>query len=498
MKRILLATLLMVGGFSIQAQNLITPDTGVNWNLDSLVTNFSSGITKSGNTFSLTDSLEVAATDTLMISESTTCLLDSGVFVRVYGHLIIDAGNDRVTVTAMDSTKPFEGFRFEEFSTVHIQNAGWYYGGGLRVLTEDFMMANSTVSYQVAGASTGAAVNFSRGKPVVMNSTFEYNEMPAFASGANQEVAARLMHNSLRYNTQGNSNRPQINMGPSGASDTTKVIGNIIIGDRSKDMAGGISISSLLGVGLNAIIDSNVVRDNRYGITMAGGNIFGYIRGNVLDSNNSQNVPLQGGSGISLNASSPTLNVVASHNEITNNLWGITLINKAQINLGDTTQASFNQGKNTFSANGNGGTVYALYNNTDLPVQAINNCWESDTTVGLTAEDVITHLNDDATLGEVFYNPVWDCMADTTGGGVGIEEKLLADVQMYPNPSYGKVTVEVNEPTTLRIFDLKGNLMLHRELSAGSTQLNMNLPEGMYLARFNTGESVKVQKLVIQ
>lgn len=498
MKRILGAALLLLGSLSVQAQNRITPDTGVKWTLDSLVTNYPTSVSKSGTTFTQTDSLELSSSDTLIISEAANWVLDSAIYIRVYGHLIIDAGTDRVTITAMDSTKHFEGFRFEEFSTIKINNAGIYYGGGLRVLTEEFVMTNSTVSYQIAGASTGAAVNFSRGKPVVMNSVFEYNDMPAFASGANQEVAATFMYNTLRYNTQGNSNRPQINMGPSGTNDTTKVIGNTVIGDRSKDKVGGISISSLLGVDLNAIIDSNIIRDNRYGITMAGNNTFGYIRANTIDSNNSQNVPLQGGSGISLTASTPTQNIIAAYNEITNNLWGITLINKANINLGDTNVANYNAGKNKFSGNGNGGDVYALFNNTDLPVQAMNNCWELDTATGLTAEDVINHVNDDPALGQVYFNPVWECMADTTSGGVGIDEQQLSGITFYPNPSMGQLTVEVKEPVYFRVYGMKGNVVMERSLTAGNHQLSLNVPAGIYVAQFTEGEKVHTEKLMVE
>lgn len=466
------------------------------WNLDSLVSHFPSAITKNGSIYSMTDSLEVSAGDSLMVNPGATWLLDSAAMVSIYGHLLVDGGgaDSIISISAIDSANYFEGFRFEEFSSGRFLYANVSYGGGIRVLTEDFVMSYSSVSHQVARASTGAAVNFSRGNPVVMYSTFEYNEMPAFASGANQEVAPVIMHNLIRFNTQGNSNRPQINLGPSGSGDTTKIIGNSIIGDRSKDKVGGISVSSLLSVPLNAVIDSNNVFHNRYGITMAGANIQGFIRANNIDSNNTQNIPMQGGSGISLNSSGGPLEVVASYNAISNNLWGITLIGKASINLGDTTLTSYNEGKNIFSANGNGGNIYALYNNTNLPVQAINNCWEEDTTSGLSAEDVIFHENDDASLGKVTYNPVWDCMESS----VGLEVQKHVEVELYPNPANGVLNVELQEPARLEIISLSGSLMLHRKLDAGLQKLDVNLPAGVYLVRVRTEASSFTQKLVIR
>ena len=498
MRKTILLSIFSLLAIVASAQNMVTPGTGVNWNLDSLATHFPGSISKiSATEFQMSDSLEVAANDTLMLTESLLVWrIDSGMLVRVYGTFISDAGGSQIGITGPDTTKPFYGFRFEEFSTVRFYGTSVLFGGGLRVLTEDFIMDGCQVSYNSSGASTGAAVNFSRGNPVVKNSIFRGNELPAFASGANQEVGAVIMHNLLEGNGKANANRPQINLGPSGLNDTTYVIGNTIIGDRSLDQVGGISVSSLLSVDLNAVIDSNLVRNNRYGITMAGSNIIGQINGNIIDSNDTQGNPMLGGSGISLNSSTPGgLNVSAAYNEINYNLWGITLIGKASINLGDTLTTTYNEGKNKFSGNENGGTIYALYNNTDVTVSALNNCWESDTTLGLTAEDVIFHLNDDATLGEVTFNPVWDCQEES---GVGLEDFAVNSIDVFPNPSNGEVNVDLPSPGTLQVYDLKGTLLYTAQLDAGLNTLQTELPTGMYALRILLGEGQYAQKLVIK
>ena len=278
-------------------------------------------------------------------------------------------------------------------------------------------------------------------------------------------------------------------------NDTTYIIGNTVKGDRNLDLVGGVSVSSLLSVHLNAVIDSNLVRHNRYGITMAGTNIKGQINGNIIDSNDSQGTPMLGGSGISLNSSTGNLNVTAAYNEINHNLWGITLIGKASINLGDTLTATYSEGKNKFSGNGNAGTIYALYNNTDGAISALNNCWESDTTLGLTAEDVIFHVNDDATLGEVRYNPVWDCQGES---GVGLENFTLNSINVFPNPSTGQVNVDLPGPGTLHVYDLKGTLHYTAELDAGLSKLQTALPNGIYAVKLILGGKQYTQKLVIQ
>src|SRR5690606_7995951 len=111
-----------------------------------------------------------------------------------------------------------------------------------------------------------ASINFSTGNPIIRNSQFIENELPAVGSGANQSVALEFTGNYLYGNTKGNTNRPQINMGPSGTG-TTKILNNTIIGDRTLTRVGGVSVSTLLGIENHPVIEGNTIKDNRYGIT---------------------------------------------------------------------------------------------------------------------------------------------------------------------------------------------------------------------------------------
>src|SRR5690606_2719770 len=154
---------------------------------------------------------------------------------------------DDVTITAVNQASPYDGFRFEEFSEINIQNAVIEYGGGLQVLTEDFILNNCTLRYNVSGTATGAVVTMSRGVPVITNNTFLFNNNPALSSGANQSVSAYIFNNYIEGNNQTNNNRPQINMGATMTTDTLKIIQNTIIGDRDMIMAGGIAVANLVG-----------------------------------------------------------------------------------------------------------------------------------------------------------------------------------------------------------------------------------------------------------
>ena len=284
MKKLILA-LLFISSLSLSAQ-VSTPGTGVNWDLDSLVANFPSAFSLDTGIYYQTDDLIVAKNDSLILDNSLVWKLDSGVRVTVEaratfrseGNLLLGIQMD---ISAFDSTKTFDGFRFEDSSKVYINNTFFSYGGGLRVLTGDFEMINSEVSYSHSkGTSTSGALGFSRGKPRVIGSTFRYNAQPAMGAGANSTVSATIKYNLIQFNNLNNANRPQINLGPTHPNDTTRIIGNSIIGDTNLTKAGGISVSTLLsGFSVNAIIDSNVIADNRYGITMYGAT-YGLIRYN--------------------------------------------------------------------------------------------------------------------------------------------------------------------------------------------------------------------------
>lgn len=476
-------------GISASAQ-YTTPGTGVSWSLEDLITNAPEAISHNDGIYTIHQDITIAAEDSLLINNNTVLEIDPDILITIHGYFESDAQD--VSITATDPELPYEGFRFEDTSTGYFRNTTINYGGGIRVLTGNFEMDSCSMSYNVSGAATGSAISFSTGSPVVRNSTFMYNELPAFSSGANQEVSASFLNNYLEGNNQGNSNRPQINMGP-GGNDTIRIVGNTIIGDPLLTLVGGISASSLLGNVNRVIIDNNTITGNRYGITVVGANSSGYIRSNVIEDNNTQNDPMLGGSGISLSASgAATMNIIASNNEIRGNLWGITLIGMARINLGNTDEEDYNPGGNVFAYNGNGGAVYALFNNTPNQVYAMNNCWiEGEEPTAEEVEGVISHSFDDDTLGEVIYTP-FGCSA--------LSSPVFADSgqMIYPNPASGRITISTTHSGEIEIYNVSGQKVLKQTLQAGDNVIALNLPQGVYMTRTTTLSKTVYSKLVIQ
>lgn len=467
MKKLSLLVLSFISTF-LWAQ-FTSPGTGVTYTLSSLSAAAPTVFVNNGTYYQMTANVTISNGDTLLMDENTTVKIDGGLVLTVAGVYNTTATN--LLITATDPTVIFKGIRLESTANATFKNTVLEYGGGIQALTGNFQMDNCTVRYFKSGQSTGAAVNFSTGNPVVKNSKFIENDLPAVASGANSSVALEFTNNYLQGNTKLNSNRPQINMGPSGVGGLVKVLNNTVIGNRANDKVGAISVSSLLGVANQVQIEGNIVTDNRYGITVTGNNCSGTIAGNILTNNNTETVAANGGSGINLYGNG---SFKVENNQIRGSLWGITLVNTTTADLGGGTLGSV--GNNVFKDNGNGGKLYALYNNTPNPVSAKNNCWrEGETSTAEMVEEVITHQVDIASLGLVTYSPfLCGVTAATT------EAKAEKSV-IFPNPSNGIFTYEAAQSGAIAVYDVSGKIVYSGWVNKGKNTLNIKATTGNYI-----------------
>lgn len=489
MKKNTLTAFLTFFAFAISfAQTYTTPNTGVTWTLDDIAAASPTTITVSGTEYTLLENLEIAENDEVIIDTDLTLLIDVDLLIKVYGAFTVSA--DEVSITALDQSAPYEGFRFEEFSQIDIKNSTITYGGGLRVLTESFSIDNCTLTNNVSGATSSAVIQLSRGTPQITNNTISFNENPAVGSAANSSVSAYIFNNMIEGNNIDNANRPQINMGTTMAGETLEIIGNTIIGDINNPRAGGISVSNFVGGNINAIIDGNTISNNRYGIAILGAINSAVISNNIIEDNNIENNPNLGGSGINVIAGAVGTEVVVTGNTIRRNLWGITLQDQASINLGDDIN---NPGGNTFSENGNNGVIYALYNNTPNPVSAKNNCWiEGQESTADEVEDVIFHEVDDASLGLVTFDP-FDC------GVASVNNVTAADFSFYPNPVKNVINFNnIYSFTNIEIYGVQGNLISSEVISEGFQTFPINLPTGMYFVNFSSNNQTVTKKMIVQ
>ena len=492
MKRLLLLLIL----FSVVAHaQYTTPNNGESITLSDLLLVEPAIITLSDtDEYTLTSDLIISANDTLLIDQPTTLYINPEILVTIFGTWISSSPDAEapILITAQDVNNPHEGFRFEEGSDSYFNLTNFEYGGGLRVLSTNFRMSNCAVKYQFAGQATASAISFSRGAPEITNSYFFQNDLPAISSGANQSVAIKFIGNTLEYNGQTNSNRPQINMSPSGANDTIVIENNIILGDRTLSNVGGIAVSNFFGSTNHVIIKNNQITDNRYGLTLVGAVDYAEVDNNIIEFNNTQGNPNLGGSGINLNASGSSIsqNIYVKNNIISNNLWGITMQGTAYANLGDGTELS--PGGNIFSDNGFEGVVYALYNNTPNDIFAQGNCWIAgqESTEEEVAE-VITDQSDIAGLGLVDYA--------NYGCNLSVGDIALSpSVQLYPNPAKNFIVLDVHENGHVEFYNQLGQIVHKVNLTSGKNEIQIQLNSGLYYLKITTSSKPLLKKLLIK
>lgn len=468
MRKITFLAMLFLVFTAFADETYTTPGTGVKWSFDDLVAN-SDGVvvvddTNSGKAYIINEDMIIAATDEIFVDEDILVRIASGVNIEFQSAIFtVDAPN-LAEFTAKDQITPdhFGVFYFRDASKVNMKNAKFTYGKGIRIAQEDdaeFEVDNCEFSHNHYTTNTAGAISMTRGKATIKNSTFFKNNRAAISSGANMGATFHVENNHIEANTQGNTNRPQINLGPCRDGETTMIIGNTIIGDRTITRAGGISTSSLLSVPASYRIEGNTIKDNRYGITLTGANIVGEVIDNVLENNNTEGNPALGGSGINLTSSSGKMNVMITGNTISGHLWGITSVGDTKnytegpkVNLGNLTvpesDSAYNPGLNVFANNGNGGTLCDFYNNSPVDVMAQGNTWGVAEQDSVSIETVIVHKPFDERYGLVTFMYYDETDVEELKDG-------NSDFVIYPNPVRNSFTVDI-ENRGLSIYDISG------------------------------------------
>lgn len=99
------------------------------------------------------------------------------------------------------------------------------------------------------------------------------------------------------------------------------------------------------------------------------------------------------------------------------------------------------------------------------------------------------------------WGPVYAEVFNLTGTGTD-EQQIRSLFKIFPNPSSGLVQVEITDPMLKanRIFltDLSGKLFYETDLTGTQTELDLNLPGGIYLIHVEGAENKITQKLILQ
>jgi parallel beta-helix repeat protein len=497
MRKILLLFLLSSFIMTTKAQ-LFTPGTGVHWNFDSLLAYNAFTPDPSGNFYVLNDNVFISPSDTVTLTNDDTLKVSPAKLVTVEGTLIIDPVQQLV-ITSTNPSQKFMGFRFDNSPGSVIRNAHILNAGGIKLVYSNVLFEYTTFSQFDKSHSTGTIDAF-YSDPVIRYCSFTENAGPAVASGSNGYSSPQIYYSQIIHNNTSNANTPQINLGTSGA-DTVRIVGNTI--DGLYDMGGGIALSTLIGGSAKAIIDSNTITNNRYGIAAIGSNIRTIIRHNYIADNNIQGNPMQGGSG--LNFQGGTTNTAQiSHNEITGNLWGVTIQSSAQPNLGHIEPDTLNIGWNKIYGNGNSGVIYNLYNNTSGNIKAENNYWGSY--IPDTVETTIFHQPDDPSLGFVDYLPLSPIITDAPARFASANERFVELI--YPNPARDVVRIRLNEAmlpehftASIAVVNMLGQQVFRMVQDYQGKDMLVplsTLPAGLYYLSVDVKGARAMQPLMIQ
>ncbi len=396
MKKIILILLTLAIYINLDAQYVTSGDGDI-YTLQTLAQSAGSQFLEVGDNYQMNGEITIAEGDTLMIETTDSVFFDANAHLLIQGVMLANPENPAV-ITATDSTAGFIGITFDESNGSALGNVYFSHGGGISLLYSDVQFSQCSF-YKMTDQNGSGAIDMLQSNPVIENCEFLHNFQAAISSGATASSSPKIKNNYLYRNNAENGNRPQINLGTSDGITDILIYGNTI--DGFYDEAGGISLATLAGGSVSATVDSNIVKNNRYGINIQG-NVDAVITLNKILNNNIEDDPMMGGSGISFYSGATAM---VSHNTISGNLWGITVINGAVPNLGQLGTDTVNIGHNYIFDNGNNNVTYNLYNNTDGDIYAQNNYWGTDSEIEAAAG--IFDVADNSSLGEVFYSPIY-------------------------------------------------------------------------------------------
>jgi hypothetical protein len=392
---------------SVKANNYFTPGSGVNWTLDDLVTNSGGDVTFSNGSYMVNDTIFISKFDTLVIATDATVKFVAKSYMDVNGTLLINPPNN-VLFTAADIPTGYYGLRIDSSSTTTLRKLTLEYAGGLRITDCNPSIDSCIFRFNTPSTTfASGAINLFRSNPVITNTQFLNNLRPAIIGGGNISNAPKVNNCTFIANcSTANLNQAQINLGATGSTtsfDTAMILNSTFIGGQIK--SGGIAFFPVGGV-VYAVVSGNIIRKNRYGVTYIGGSAVNSITSyNVIDTNNIENDPNLGGSGIAFSGGSTTShqNSIVTGNIFRNNLWGVTILNGSKPNLGNLENTdTTDDGKNYFINNTNANTPNIdLYNNSADNIMAQGNYWGSDDAA--VVESHIFHQPDNSALGLVNY-----------------------------------------------------------------------------------------------
>lgn len=470
MNKFLLSIVFSIGLVSMLNAQWTSPGNGTIYTLPDLVSVSDGVVTNTGTVFSINNDLTISANDVLKIDHQVSKIDAGNVLLTINGSVIC-TNTERVKFYGTQ-TEHFS-IRFENATNCELKTMYFSDGAGIQVIESDVDFIDCKFVYFTRDYCS-SVINFMNCNPLIEDCYFLLNEGPAIGSPANGQGSPRILNCQFDSNVN-SSNNPQINLGP-GNEDTIFIVGNEIDGTYATWHAGGISIADLMETGsTKVLIKDNIIKEGRYGYNQQGYTISSVITNNQFINNHHDDNPITGGSGISIYGINENNKAVIRNNVITGNLWGITVINAADVNLG----TEDDWGNNQIHDNGNGGVIYDLYDNSPCNIMAVGNNWGTSNANEI--EEHIFHQYDDTEFGLVTFIPFIDVD--------DVDETTASAFEVWPNPAQGRFIVEGKGRMT--ITNALGQTLFSREIDGKE---NIALPQGLYFVKIgNTTRKVVIE-----
>ncbi len=389
-----------------------TPNTGVNWNLDSLVFYSAGVVTGSAGNYTISQLVTVSPRDIISVNPGSVVnftVTAAGFWVDGSLRVLGDSLNRIIfTSPTQDSTGFYAGLRFNDSS----------YNKGSVVRYTDIYYADYGVraiggNPDIIGNymyKCGRGIQLSSSSPLILRNTIErcYEYGITLTLGSSPVIEWNTLTNN---NSQNTSPKNQISVGTQG-NNSPAIRYNKISGGMF-NRTGAISISALIGGSSSSSeIAYNELYNNSFGIALGGGTITCYVHHNKIYNNKINPDPQVSGSGINVNGNSSNVPVIYA-NEIYNNWWGITVQNGTTIqagpqpNIGNLENAGTqDDGMNMIYNNIQGSNVFDLFNNCTNDIYAQNNDWKVYDSIRIDSH--IVHKTDDPLRGLVKFVPFVD------------------------------------------------------------------------------------------
>lgn len=457
MRKIVLLISFSIGLWSMLNAQWVSPGNGSTYTMSDLAATTDVVTFESGN-YRIHADLTISNNDILKIDNGFQKIFVENALITIQGSMVCDNAN-RVSIMG----DPSFSMRFENATGCEVKKMYFSDGAGIKIIESEVSFIDTKFLYFTRDYAN-AVIDFMNCNPLVEDCYFLLNKGAAISSPANGHGSPRILNNHIEENVTDDLNSPQINLGP-GAEDTIYIVGNEIDGAFGTHRVGGISVADLMGTGsTKVLLKDNHVTKGRYGYNQQGLTISSVIEGNQFIDNYYEDNPMNGGSGISIYGVDENNKAVLRNNVITGNLWGITVINAADINLGTEDDWGHNEIHNNY----NSGHMYDLYNNSSFDIMAVGNDW--GTTSEQEVEDHIFHQNDNPDLGLVTFIPFV--------GYDAVEESHTALFEVSPNPAQGHFMVEGKGKVT--VTNTLGQVVFTKEIEGKES---IALPRGLYIVR---------------